>query len=86
MLIPDNCQGSDVYTVAHTGMLNHLNIKHRHISVTICFFVQSSLVRPDLFGFFANTESREFFNAVKKTSNDLCLYGIKDNTRMTMII
>ena len=41
MLILDDCQGSNVYTVARAGMLNHLSIKHRHIPVTICFLVQS---------------------------------------------
>ena len=41
MLILDDCQGSNVYTVARAGMLNHLSIKHRHVPVTICFLVQS---------------------------------------------
>ena len=41
MLIQDDCQGLNVYTVARAGMLNHLTIKHRHIPVTIYFLVQS---------------------------------------------
>ena len=41
MLILDDCQGSNVYTVSRTGMLNHLAIKHWHVPVTVCFLVQS---------------------------------------------
>ena len=92
MLILDNCQGSNMYTVARAGMLNHLSIKHRHIPVTICFLVQSWVGVPrtkrlnatpylifktsdimqldQIYSAFANTVSRECFDAVYKEATD----------------
>ena len=88
MLILDDCQGSNMYTVARAGMLNHLSIKHRHVPVTICFLVQSWVGVPrtirlnatqylifktsdvmqldQIYSAFANTVSRECFDAVYK--------------------
>ena len=41
LLIVDDCQGTDMYTVARRDLMNHMTIKHRHIPLTICYLVQS---------------------------------------------
>ena len=41
VLIVDDAQGTDMYTMARKDMMNHISIKHRHIPVTVCFLVQS---------------------------------------------
>jgi len=54
MLILDDCQRCIVYTVSRAGMLNHLSIKHQHVPVTICFFVQSWVRVPRMIRLNAN--------------------------------
>lgn len=48
MLIVDDCQGTDMYSLARRDLMNHVTIKHRHIPMTICYLVQSwtGLPRP----------------------------------------
>ena len=46
MLSLDVCQGSNVDSVGRAGMLNHFSIKHSHVSVAICFIVQSGVGVP----------------------------------------
>ena len=41
LLIVDDCQGTDMYTMARRDLMNHMTIKHRHIPLTICYLVQS---------------------------------------------
>lgn len=41
LLIVDDAQGTDMYTMARRDLMNHITIKHRHIPVTVCFLVQS---------------------------------------------
>ena len=41
MLIVDDCQGTDMYTMCRRDLMNHMTIKHRHIPLTICYLVQS---------------------------------------------
>ena len=35
MVIVDDCQGTDMYTMARRDLLNHVTIKHRHISILL---------------------------------------------------
>ena len=39
MLIVDDCQGSNMYTMCRRDLMhhNHMTIKHRHILLTICY-------------------------------------------------
>ena len=41
MLIMDDCQGTNMYGIGRTDVMNHVTIKHRHVPLTICFLVQS---------------------------------------------
>jgi len=41
MVIVDDCQGTDLYSLARRDMMNHITIKHRHIPITICYLMQS---------------------------------------------
>ena len=41
MLIVDDCQGTDMYTMCRRDLMNHMTIKHRHIPLTTCYLVQS---------------------------------------------
>jgi len=41
LLIVDDCQGTDMYTMTRRDLMNHMTIKHRHIPLTICYLVQS---------------------------------------------
>ena len=41
VLIVDDAQGTDMYTMARKDLMNHISIKYRHIPVTVCFLVQS---------------------------------------------
>ena len=41
LLIVDDCQGTDMHTMARRDLMNHMTIKHRHIPLTICYLVQS---------------------------------------------
>ena len=41
MVIVDDCQGTDMYSLARRDLMNHVTIKHRHIPITICYLMQS---------------------------------------------
>ena len=41
VLIMDDCQGTTMYGIGRTDIMNHVTIKHRHVPLTICFLVQS---------------------------------------------
>ena len=41
LVIVDDCQGTDMYSLARRDLMNHVTIKHRHIPITICYLVQS---------------------------------------------
>ena len=41
MVIVDDCQGTDLYSLARRDMMNLITIKHRHIPITICYLMQS---------------------------------------------
>jgi hypothetical protein len=70
MLILDDCQGSNVYTTARHGMLNHLAIKHRHIPVTICFLVQSWVGCP---------------RTIRLNATQYCIFRTSDKTQLDQI-
>jgi hypothetical protein len=70
MLILDDCQGSNVYTTARAGMLNHLAIKHRHIPVTICFLVQSWVGCP---------------RTIRLNATQYCIFKTSDQTQLDQI-
>ena len=46
MVIVDDCQGTDMYTMARKDLMNHVTIKHRHIPITICYLMQSWMGLP----------------------------------------
>ena len=46
LLIMDDCQGTNLYGMRRTDIVNHMSIKHRHIPLTICFLVQSWMGLP----------------------------------------
>lgn len=70
MLILDDCQGSNVYTTARAGMLNHLAIKHRHVPVTICFLVQSWVGCP---------------RTIRLNATQYCIFKTSDKTQLDQI-
>ena len=41
MVIVDDCQGTDMYSLARRDLMNHVTIKHRHIPITVCYLMQS---------------------------------------------
>ena len=46
MVIVDDCQGTDMYSLARRDLMNHITIKHRHIPITICYLMQSWMFLP----------------------------------------
>ena len=46
MVIVDDCQGTDMYTMARRDFMNHITIRHRHIPITICYLMQSWMGLP----------------------------------------
>ena len=41
MVIGDDCQGTDMYSLARRDLMKHVTIKQRHIRITICYLMQS---------------------------------------------
>jgi hypothetical protein len=70
MLILDDCQGSNVYTAARAGMLNHLAIKHRHVPLSICFLVQSWVGCP---------------RTIRLNATHYAIFGTGDSTQLDQI-
>ena len=46
MVIVDDCQGPEMYTMAWRDLMNHVTIKHRHFPITICYLMQSGMGFP----------------------------------------
>ena len=46
MVIVDDCQGTDMYSLARRDLMNDVTIKHRHIPITICHLMQSWMGLP----------------------------------------
>ena len=41
MVIVDDCQGTDIYSLAKRYLMNHVTIQPRQIPITICYLMQS---------------------------------------------
>jgi hypothetical protein len=70
MLILDDCQGTNIYTTARAGMLNHLAIKHRHVPLTVCFLVQSWVGVP---------------RTIRLNATHYCIFRTADKTQLEQI-
>ena len=56
MTVADGCQGTYVYTMATIDFMNHITIKHRQITITIWYLMQSWMglprkIRPNAINF-----------------------------------
>ena len=74
LLIVDDCQGTDMNTMARRDLMNDMTIKHRHIPLTICYLVQSWTGLPRVFRLNA-----AHFLIYKKGTKISSLMHINDN-------